>query len=37
MNQCEINNEFSVLMKSYEKDFMNTFKLLEEKQINFYL
>ena len=36
MNQCEINNEFSVLMKSYEKDFMNTFKLLEEKQINFY-
>ena len=36
MNQCEINNEFSSLMKSYEKDFMKTFKLLEEKQTNFY-
>ena len=36
MNQCEISIEFSELMKRYEKDFMNSFKLLEEKQINFF-
>ena len=36
MNQCDVSNEFSSLMKSYEKDFMNTYKTLEQKQINFF-
>lgn len=36
MNQFDISNEFTGLMKSYEKDFMNTYKILEEKQINFF-
>ena len=36
MNQCEISNEFSRLMKSYEKEFMNAYKQVEEKQLNFF-
>lgn len=36
MSQCEICNEFSGLMKSYEKEFMNVNKLVEQKQINFF-
>jgi len=36
MSQCEISNEFNILMKRYEKDFMNVNKLVEQKQINFF-
>ena len=36
MNQCEISNEFSRLMKSYEKEFMNAYKQVEDKQLNFF-
>ena len=36
MSQCEISIEFGNLMKSYEKEFMNSFKQLEEKQLNFF-
>ena len=36
MSQCEIINEFTTLMKSYENDFMNVNKQIEQKQINFF-
>ena len=36
MTQIEKANEFPALMKSYEKEFMNAFKQLEQKQINFF-
>ena len=36
MNQCELSNEFTGLMKNYENEFMNVYKLAEKKQINFF-
>ena len=36
MNQCELINEFSTLMKSYEKDFLYVNNQIEQKQLNFF-